>query len=534
MSAWPNSALRALMFLLGASLAAPAWGQGAHGPPPVAPPAARAAPPHAPATPAPARVPAAPGRAPATPPGLAAGAAGHSARTPPGLDAASRSIPAAPGLAKAAASASEISASSSGESSQAASSSSGTQSDATTDEKPESAGAGAAKPDEARAKRAAFARAHPDLVEIDEQGWLVARGRVVALSPSLETLKRAQAAGFQVSSEGDLGDLGDRVVVLAAPSGLNAREALKRLTEMDPTGRFGLDHLFEPNGAATKPIPGGAAGAASSSAPSRVRVGMIDTGVALGSPALMRAGITQEAFAEGAATPRPHGTAVASLIVGQAAGFRGAAPGARLYAADVFGAGPVGGSTVSIARGLAWMTKNRVPVVNLSLVGPDDAILRRVVETMVRRGYLIVAPAGNDGPAAPAAYPASYPGVVSVTAVDARGRVLPEAGRPLHIEFAAPGADMAAASLDGYAEVRGTSYAAALVTGGLANFAAEPAPLRAERAKSLLARTGRELRLSLGSIRSMVPLVAEAQRTNPQSLAVLAVSSHKKNSKVGD
>ena len=55
-----------------------------------------------------------------------------------------------------------------------------------------------------------------------------------------------------------------------------------------------------------------------------------------------------------------------------------------------------------------------------------------------------------------------------MTAVDARGRALPEAGRPIHLDFAAPGADMAAALPgQGYSRVRGTSFATPLVAARL-------------------------------------------------------------------
>ena len=73
----------------------------------------------------------------------------------------------------------------------------------------------------------------------------------------------------------------------------------------------------------------------------------------------------------------------------------------------------------------------------------DDALVERAVQALRARGIGIVAAVGNDGPAAPAQYPASYPGVVAVTGVDARGRALPEAGKASHLDFAAPGADNA-------------------------------------------------------------------------------------------
>lgn len=83
-----------------------------------------------------------------------------------------------------------------------------------------------------------------------------------------------------------------------------------------------------------------------------------------------------------------------------------------------------------------------------------------------RRGVILVAAVGNDGPAAPPLYPAAYPQVVGVTAVNAQGRVLPEAGRGDQVDYAAPGADMAAAGRAGsFVSVRGTSFAAPLVAG---------------------------------------------------------------------
>ncbi|WP_047867159.1 S8 family serine peptidase, partial [Sphingomonas paucimobilis] len=74
----------------------------------------------------------------------------------------------------------------------------------------------------------------------------------------------------------------------------------------------------------------------------------------------------------------------------------------------------------------------------------------------------------NNGPAAPPAYPASYPQAIAVTGVDGRGRVLVEAGRARHLDYAAPGADMLALNAAGQARgVRGTSFAAPLVAARL-------------------------------------------------------------------
>jgi len=132
--------------------------------------------------------------------------------------------------------------------------------------------------------------------------------------------------------------------------------------------------------------------------------------------------------------------------------------------------------------------RERVPVINVSLVGPTNALLERVVEMAIERGHLIVAAVGNDGPAAPPLFPASYPGVVAVTGVSRSHKVLPEAGRGPFVTFAAPGADIVAALLpDRFGPVRGTSFAAPIVAGLLSLQLERPDPQLARQAVEKLA-----------------------------------------------
>ena len=123
----------------------------------------------------------------------------------------------------------------------------------------------------------------------------------------------------------------------------------------------------------------------------------------------------------------------------------------------------------SIVRALDWAASKNPSVINISLVGPSNVVLARAIAAVRARGIQVVAAVGNDGPAAPPQYPASYPGVIAVTGVDGHGRALPEAGKSTHLDFAAPGADMLAAFPgNGYTTVRGTSFAAPLAAARLA------------------------------------------------------------------
>jgi subtilisin family serine protease len=180
------------------------------------------------------------------------------------------------------------------------------------------------------------------------------------------------------------------------------------------------------------------------------------------------ASIDQHGFS-GSPQATGHGTAIASLIVGNQGPFRGVARGASLFVADVYGANRAAGSATAVVRALNWLAGKRARVINISLVGPPNRVLARAINAVRARGIQVVAAVGNDGPAAPPQYPASYPGVIAVTGVDARGRALAEAGKAAHLDFAAPGADMAAALPgSGYSKVRGTSFAVPLVASRLA------------------------------------------------------------------
>ena len=321
-------------------------------------------------------------------------------------------------------------------------------------------------------------RDHPDQVEADPRGEPALRGEVLAGSPSDAALQAARDAGATVVRDEAL--LGERIVVLRLPARASTAAMVERLRALDPAGSYDFNHVYTGSGAADGVRPG--SGAA-------VRIGLVDSGVDGAHPVFEDAAIVRWGCG-GQVMPAPHGTAVAALMVGRSEYLRGAAPGASLYAADVYCGSPVGGAADRIAAALGWLDQQDVGVVNISLVGPSNALLARAVAAMQARGHLLVAAVGNDGPAAPPLYPASYPGVVGVTGVDRRGRPLPEAARGPQVKFAAPGSQMvsAAPGTPPYRQVRGTSFAAPIVAALLAQRLPRPDRAAAARAVDALAR----------------------------------------------
>ncbi|MDE1923198.1 MAG: S8 family serine peptidase [Gammaproteobacteria bacterium] len=331
-------------------------------------------------------------------------------------------------------------------------------------------------------------RAHRRLIEADPAGEPIVRDEILASFPTPDALTRALALGFAVESEQELHSLDLRIVVLRIPARRSTRAALNELRAAVPEATLDYDHIYLRGGEAptAAPVSASQMPPTTGAAPhSRIRVGLVDSGVNATEPAF-RDSTVHPWGCGGTAQPGAHGTAVASLLVRRAR--------ADLYAADVYCGQPTGGSVDAIVAALAWLAQNRVPVINISLVGPKNLLLAQVVAALLARGYVIVAAVGNDGPAAPPLYPAAYPQVVGVTAVDAERRVLLEAERGPQVTFAAQGAGLEAANLrQGSTLVRGTSFAAPTVAALFAARMSAPDPAAAAAALAALIRRAVDL-----------------------------------------
>ena len=311
----------------------------------------------------------------------------------------------------------------------------------------------------------ALRRREPRRVDLDPHGAAILRGQFLALDLSDAQLAAVQALGFGVDREAATdATLGLDFIVLHDNRGRSTRDAMRALQQAAPGASFTYQHLYLPAGDVD------AAAAASSTVPppgAAVRsVGMVDGGVDPSDPALAHAQV--EAHGCGTKNTSRHGTAVAARLV--------AGDTDTLYAADLWCADQVGGATSKLVDALAWMDRERVAVINISLVGPDNPVLARAVQAMLARGHVLVGAAGNDGPAAPPLFPAAYPGVIGVGAVDTRGRVLPESASGKQVAFCATGVVGS-----GRDRLRGTSFAAPIVARKAARLLDAPGPGAAPR-----------------------------------------------------
>lgn len=235
-----------------------------------------------------------------------------------------------------------------------------------------------------------------------------------------------------------------------------------------------------------------------------VRVAIIDTGVDATHPDLVGRIVKQENFVDGSksATRDRHGTAVAGVIAAvenNSQGIVGIAPAARLYALRACWPAPQDEaramcSTLTLARALAAAIEFRIEIVNLSLAGPADPLLTRLVEAGLRRGIVFV---GATPPATDRnTFPTGVEGVISVDASGTRASA--------DSVLFAPASEVLTLVPDGrYDFLSGSSLAAASVSGGIALLLARDGSLRAENARELLARSSRMVSTPQGEASSV-------------------------------
>ena len=273
--------------------------------------------------------------------------------------------------------------------------------------------------------------------------------------------------GFSLIERVQLTELNLEVQRLRIPAGMDVPRARTLLRGRFPGLSIDANHVFDPSaGKSSKSVASTAIGwrKATPRCGVGVKIGMVDAGVDLKHPALRGQKIVFRSFHKKGRKPGPnvHGTAVAAMLVGKPE-WGGLLPGAELKAANMFEINESGrkvGNAVALLKAINWMAKEKVHVVNLSVAGADNKVLRRVFKSAQKKGLVMVAAAGNWGSETKPAFPAAYKDVLAVTAFSKKKLVYTRANRGSYIDFAAPGVRIYTAAPGGGGRLQsGTSFA---------------------------------------------------------------------------
>ena len=238
-----------------------------------------------------------------------------------------------------------------------------------------------------------------------------------------------------------------------------------------------------------------------------VTVAVIDTGVDTSHPELLgRVKLTKNFVDNDSQRFRldRHGTAVAGVIAALTnnhQGIIGVAPAAELLALKACWQerpeSPAVCNTLTLAEALAFAIEKRARVINLSLTGPSDPLLARLVGRALEQGILVLGAAATVSPSEPG-FPVSVAGVIAVADADAEehiatGTLRPTANEssPMRPLLVAPGREVLTLAPGGsYDYASGASISAAMVSGVVALLLERGDRLQSAEVRGLLERTG--------------------------------------------
>lgn len=377
----------------------------------------------------------------------------------------------------------------------------------------------------------------------DEDG---SSDEIVVIGLSAADLKTARAHGFTVTDATEVGDSGT-FQRLKAPAGTTRRQAERELYKILPSLSVMPNYTYSifmgapgKGDASISVLPGAdrrkATLASGKPCPSdtcfgpeliawnkslsrcakEVRIGVIDTSFDVSHPTFKNIKAIQKDFLGGQKPTENdwHGTAILSLLAGDPnSGTPGLVPDATFLLATAFqtdAAGNASTDSVRLLAALAWLDELDVDIVNMSFSGRKDPAFAEAIARMSEKGVMFVAAAGNMGPTAKSSYPAAYPHVIAVTAVNRNGENYRGANRGKYVDVAAPGVDILTALPDGQQGYRtGTSFAVPFVTailatrgGRVGTFAESEQQLLEQLAAQDLGAPGRDPTYGMGLVRA--------------------------------
>ncbi len=297
-------------------------------------------------------------------------------------------------------------------------------------------------------------------------------GQIIVSDPPKGFETRARQLGFSVLDKVTLRTLSVEVYRMRVPRGTSVPAAVTRLRRQFPGLSVDANHLLDPSaGKRTAAIFARSVmgwGKTAATCGRGLRLGAIDGAVDVEHPALNGRNLEYRSFHGASRRPgaMDHGTAIAAMLIGKPS-WGGLLPAAELKHANIFEVnenGRVSANVFGLMKAVDWIAGQKVHVINLSVAGSSNQVLDKVLIKAHRMGYILVAAAGNGGPAAPPAYPAAYHYVIAVTAVDVNQSLYAHANRGRYVDFAAPGVDVWTAVPGGGRAQSGTSFAAPYVS----------------------------------------------------------------------
>lgn len=303
--------------------------------------------------------------------------------------------------------------------------------------------------------------------------------RILASEPRLRAVRVGLDDPAALASLRDTGDAAAEFNFIVSVPEIPDPDKVEAMGPAAPFGSTALEWL----GAADRPSNWG----------SDIKVAVLDSGVRP-HPALTGVSIQSIDLMGGSKDGdySGHGTAVASLLAGSAEGILGVAPGVQVLDIRILDASGRG-DTFTLAQGILRAADMGAQVITLSLgTYGDSPLVRDAVDYALARNIAIVAAAGNDG-YANLSYPARYPGVIAVGAVDATGLVAPFSNTGQSLAITAPGTALTAAWPNGQAiAFSGTSAAVPLVSGAIAYVLADERYLTPSAAASIVLQNADE------------------------------------------
>lgn len=230
-----------------------------------------------------------------------------------------------------------------------------------------------------------------------------------------------------------------------------------------------------------------------------VTIAVIDTGVDLHHPDLagrLVEGRNILAENDNADDDNGHGTHVAGIIASQTnnrEGIAGMTWFNKIMPIKVMNA-EGSGTSFDVANGIMWATDHGAEVINLSLGNYQPAeVIEEAIQHAFDNNVILVAATGNDSTDQPG-YPAAYPQVISVAAVDRDGEWAEFSNFGNYVDVTAPGVAIASTYPgNAYAELSGTSMAAPHVTALAALIRSSYPELSNTRVKQIINQTTTDL-----------------------------------------